>query len=305
MCSRCPIGSSRSNSSSASFWLTTTSCSEAASSTSVNERPGDTSPPATFGHAALRPLILTLCCVLAPKVTSARPPSSTATQLTDGTRSTALASPSDSGGLWRQGQLSSPSQVFTPPWKNRPTQNVLGPDRSRMSATPLLKPLMIAPITMTTSTPMATPRMVRAARPLWARSDSRAIPTPSSIGVIGSLLTQRGDGVESCGAARGVDAGDDPDAAAHDDPEYDRERRHRRGQWGRDLQEQRQADACDDPEARPHGGQRGRFREELSHDIAAPRPQRLPDPDLARPLRHRHEHDVHDNDPAHDERDPH
>ena len=188
MCTRCLIGSCRSNSSSDSFWLTTATCSEAASSTSVNDRPGDTSPPATLGQAALRPSILTLCCVLAPKVTSACPPSSTATQLTDGTRSTALASPSDSGGLWRQGQLSSPSQVFTPPWKKRPTQNVLGPDRSRMSATPLLKPLMIAPITITTSTPMATPRMVRAARPLWARSDSSAMPTPSSMGVIGSLL---------------------------------------------------------------------------------------------------------------------
>src|SRR5713101_766991 len=305
MCTRCPIGSSRSNSSSASFWLTTTSCSEAASSTSVNDRPGDTSPPATLGHAALRPLILTLCCVLAPKVTSARPPSSTATQLTDGTRSTALASPRDSGGLWRQGQLSSPSQVFTPPWKNRPTQNVLGPDRSRMSATPLLKPLMIAPITMTTSTPMATPRMVSAARPLCARNDSRAMPTPSSMGVMGSLLTQRGDGVEPRGAAGGIDAGDDPYPAAHDHPEHDRERRHGRWQRGGDLKQQRQGDARDDPEGGAHRRQRGGFREELAHDVAAPRPQRFADVDFQRPGRHRHEHDVHDDDPADDERDAH
>src|SRR6267143_5109296 len=126
-----------------------------------------------------------------------------------------------------------------------------------MSATPLLKPLMIAPITMTTRTPMATPRMVRAARPLWARSDSRAMPTPSSIGVIGSLLAQRGDGVEPRGAARGVDAGDDPHAAADDDPEHDRERRHGRGQRGRDLQEQCQGDARDDPQGRSYRGERG------------------------------------------------
>src|SRR6266550_2387376 len=49
---RWPIGSIRSNSSSASFWLTTTTWAEAASSTSVKDRPGETSPPATLGHAA-------------------------------------------------------------------------------------------------------------------------------------------------------------------------------------------------------------------------------------------------------------
>src|SRR2546422_8619931 len=117
MCPGCRFGSCRSNTSWDSFWLTTATCSEAPSSPSVNDRPGDTSPPATLGQAALRPSILTLCCVLAPKVTSACPPSSTATQLTDGTRSTALASPSDSGGVWRHGQLSSPPQLVTPPSK--------------------------------------------------------------------------------------------------------------------------------------------------------------------------------------------
>src|SRR2546428_3613614 len=125
MCTRCPIGSCRSNGSSDSFWLTTATCSEAASSTWVNDRPGDTSPPATLGQAALRPSILTLCCVLAPKVTSACPPSSTATQLTDGTRSTALASPSDSGGVWRPGRLSPPPQGVHAPRKKRPAHDPL------------------------------------------------------------------------------------------------------------------------------------------------------------------------------------
>src|SRR5436190_941645 len=98
--------------------------------------------------------------------------------------------------------------MLTPPEKKRPTQNVFGPDCSSMSATPLLKPLTIAPITMTTITPIATPRIVSAARALWARSDSSAMPTPSSSGVTGSLLAQGGDGVEAGGAARGVHAGD-------------------------------------------------------------------------------------------------
>src|SRR5437773_975410 len=114
--------------------------------------------------------------------------------------------------------------MLTPPEKKRPTQNVFGPDCSSMSATPLLKPLTIAPITMTTITPIATPRIVSAARALWARSDSSAMPTPSSSGVTGSLLAQGGDGVEAGGAARGVHAGDHAHAAAHDHPEDDRER---------------------------------------------------------------------------------
>src|SRR2546427_9317502 len=98
--------------------------------------------------------------------------------------------------------------MLTPPEKKRPTQNVFGPDCSSMSATPLLKPLTIAPITITTITPIATPRIVSAARALWARSDSSAMPTPSSNGVTGSLLAQGGDGVEAGGAARGGHAGD-------------------------------------------------------------------------------------------------
>src|SRR5438445_109667 len=39
--------------------------------------------------------------------------------------------------------------------------------------------------------------------------------------------------------------------------------------------------------------------------MAAPRAQRLPQADLARPLRHRHEHDVHDHDAADHQRDQH
>src|SRR6266704_1742922 len=49
-----------------------------------------------------------------------------------------------------------------------------------MSEMPLLKPLISAPITMTTVTPIATPRIVSAARILCARSDARAMPTPSN-----------------------------------------------------------------------------------------------------------------------------
>src|SRR5256886_10331855 len=96
---RWPTGSIRSNNSSASFWLTTATWAAAASSTSVKERPGETSPPATLGHAALRPKIRTLCWVLAPYVTYDSPTYTRATQLTLGRRAMVWASASEIGGL--------------------------------------------------------------------------------------------------------------------------------------------------------------------------------------------------------------
>src|SRR5690349_6243010 len=96
-----------------------------------------------------------------------------------------------------------------PACQNRPTQNVVGPERCSESATPLLKPEMIAPITITTITPIATPRIVSAARAFETLSDWSAMPTPSSSGVTGSLLPQGGDGIEARGAARRIHARDD------------------------------------------------------------------------------------------------
>src|SRR5205807_974724 len=164
--------------------------------------------------------------------------------------------------------------MLTPPWKKRPTQNVFGPDCSSMSAMPLLKPLMIAPMTITTITPIATPRMVRAALALWARSDSRAMPTPSSMGVTGSLLAQGRDGVEPGRPARGIHAGHDPHTAAHHHAEHDGEARYGGREGSEGLQQHRQHDAGDDSEARAHGGQHGGFGEELAQDVAPPRSQR-------------------------------
>ena len=57
------------------------------------------------------------------------------------------------------------------------------------------------------------------------------------------------------------------------------------------------------PSSAPASRERGRLDHELRQDIAAPGAERLPDPDLAGPLAHRHEHDVHDHDAADDERD--
>ena len=83
-------------------------------------------------------------------------------------------------GLRRHGERSSePSEMFRSPRKKRKTKNVRGPRVSTWAVTPRLMPVIIAAIAMTTITPIATPRMVSAARPLLARTESRAMPTPS------------------------------------------------------------------------------------------------------------------------------
>ena len=61
----------------------------------------------------------------------------------------------------------------------RETKNVVGPVLSRSLATLSLMPCMAAEITTTTNTPTAMPRIVRPARTLLARIESRAIVTPS------------------------------------------------------------------------------------------------------------------------------
>ena len=48
-----------------------------------------------------------------------------------------------------------------------------------------------------------------------------------------------------------------------------------------------------------------RLGQHLRHDVGAPGAERLAQPDLARPLGHHHQHDVHDHDAADDERQRH
>src|ERR1051326_4284361 len=74
----------------------------------------------------------------------------------------------------------------------------------------------------------------------------------------------------------------------------------------RQLQQSLKGEACrgreqiaaGDADAAAEAGKDDRFDEELQQDVAAPRADGLSDADLARPLRHRDEHDVHDADAA-------
>src|SRR5690242_11264327 len=181
------------------------------------------------------------------------------------------ASARDRGGLRRQGLISSePSDTVTPAWKKRTTKNVLGPVRASWSLTPLLKPEMMAPMTITTMTPMATPRMVSAARALDTRSDSSAMPTPSRSGVMELLLPQRGDGIEPGGPAGGIDAGHDAHAGPENDADDHRPRRHRRGEGRRRVEDEGKQHPGHDPERGARQGQRRGLRQELAQDVLAP-----------------------------------
>ena len=94
-------------------------------------------------------------------------------------------------GRRRQGLISSePSEITIPPEKNRVTKNVRDPDSSNREATFWLIPVIMEAITITTITPIATPRIVSAARILLARNEPSAMATPSK-----SWLTLKADGI--------------------------------------------------------------------------------------------------------------
>ena len=88
-----------------------------------------------------------------------------------------------------------------------------------------LIPVIAEAMAMTTVTPIATPRTVRAARTLLDRSESSATPTPSAIRESArpqgraSFRPQRENRVEARGAARRIHTSRDSDRDAEDDPD--------------------------------------------------------------------------------------
>ena len=53
------------------------------------------------------------------------------------------------------------------------------------------------------------------------------------------------------------------------------------------------------PTTPPASDEQRRLQQELAPDVALAGAEGEPHADLARPLDHRHQHDVHDHDPAH------
>src|SRR5438552_680200 len=149
-------------------------------------------PPLTSTHAGDSPETFTDSSRKSPNSTVPELSSRRVTYRTDGSSRIRSASRSLMGGLRRHGLFSSePSDTVTPAWKKRHTRKVRGAIDSKTPATLLLIPLTMAAINITTVTPIATPRIVSAARTLLLRSESRAMPTPSNRPVNPPPVTSR------------------------------------------------------------------------------------------------------------------
>src|SRR6185312_861004 len=137
-----------------------------------------------------------------------------------GCRRITCASSSVSGALCRHGQLSADPLHELIATGHRVTKNVVGPAAARLADTPELMPCTVADMPVTTNTPTAIPKMVRLARTLLARIESKAIVTPSdsilsrSSVFIRLLRAQRDDRIEFRRAAGGIDARRDAHACA-------------------------------------------------------------------------------------------
>ena len=179
----------------------------------------------------------------------------------------------------------------------------------------LLKPVTIETIAMTVATPTTMPRIVRLARSLCARTASSAKRTFSpkprrrvaenahesrAISYSSTLQSGRGATPSRPGTAR-----------RRSRPTSRRARPTRTAQSGVSAGSASKARLTSAGTATPdHDAdrpaqerQRRRLGQELQDDVAPERADGLAHPDLARPLRHRHEHDVHHADAADQERD--
>src|SRR5712671_2446609 len=133
-------------------------------------------------------------------------------------------------------------------------------------------------IATTTNTPIATPMMVSAARTLFERIESTAMPTPSSAlkmrcPIRMLFLPQSFDRVERRRSTRGVDPRDDADNRSekrrHDDGPW----RHRGRQRRFPLDDLGDPDAEDDADDRAKSAERSGLDQELTHDVATSRAQ--------------------------------
>src|ERR1035437_1348674 len=278
-------------------------------SCSVNIRPSCMSGGLISGQFDVTPITCTLESVRSRRFACTLHPCWMRTWLTELSRASASASTKVMRGFERHLHVSPESSHGSNEMGQRFTKNVVGPDDSNCLATLALMPCTAAEITTTTNTPTATPRMVSAARTLFARIASSAMVTPSSdilslsTNRIVLFLPQRGHGIEQRRAARGIDAGDDPDTRADEHAHQDGPRRDVRRHRRRQANDQRETGAERDAHRGAERAERRGLDEELDQDVAPLGAERLADADLVGALGDRHEHDVHDDDRAHDEPD--
>jgi len=136
-----------------------------------------------------------------------------------------------------------------------------------------------------------------------ARDACRTVWTDELFLECPSLVAQRVDGIEAGRLQRGEEAKDNPydgaDAEGHDDGAG----RDERGKLEKLGEQRRQPVTRRDAQRTATHAQQDRLGQELSHYIAAARADGEADADLAGPLGDADQHDVHDANAAHHERD--
>src|SRR5438105_14873655 len=116
-----------------------------------------------------------------------------------------------------------------------------------------------------------------------------------------SLVAQRDRRVQSRGPPGRIDARDQPHAAGDADAEPNRPERHLGGE-GEEPPDPRGTVPEGHADGAAEGGQEHRLDHELHQDPHPARAERLAQADLPSPLGDRDQHDVHDPDAAHDQR---
>src|SRR6266566_3908163 len=115
-----------------------------------------------------------------------------------------------------------------------------------------------------------------------------------------SFISQRLDRLQAGGLLRRQVPEEKSRGTRHHERDHHAETRNRNPQISRQkqLRAHRYGDPDQNPDNRPSSADNERFDQELIHDLPPRRPNGLANPDLPRPFRHRHQHDVHDPDSA-------
>ena len=116
------------------------------------------------------------------------------------------------------------------------------------------------------------------------------------------LVPQRFDRIEKRRLARRIVAKENADNCGEGKCHQDRRRTHQRVPLGEVRNQRRCGAAQHDADDAANERQRHGFNQELRQYVLGLRPHRLAQANLPGPLRHRHQHDVHDSNAAHDQR---
>src|SRR3989442_6445374 len=110
------------------------------------------------------------------------------------------------------------------------------------------------------------------------------------------LVTERFDRIQPRSLAGRIEAEEDPDAGGEAEGEHDGFRRDEGAPLGEVTDRARAAEAERDAGDPADQRERDGLDQELEQDVTPPGADRHPQADLARPLRDRDQHDVHDTD---------